>query len=739
MKASVCLDLKAGKTFDYTIPEELQSLVEVGSFVEVPLKSTFKKGTVLKIHSEATSFALKPIRQVLGEEPLLSKELLKLALWISSYYCAPLSHVLPSFTPSCIRKGKTHKEQYMVFRSKTKNELIEELPSKRNKAPAQAAILDFMLKVQGGEFLSVVLEKTGASRAAIQSLVKKELIRLEKVKIDRSPLVNEEYLPSKQKQLMHEQKEALQKIEKSLSENFFQTHLLFGVTGSGKTEVYLQAIQKALDLKKGTILLVPEIALTSQTVDRFKSRFDGHIAILHHRLSDGERFDEWTRIQKGEAKIVIGARSAIFCPIQNLGLIIVDEEHETSYKQSDSFPAYHARDVAVMRGHLSQATVILGSATPSLESYTNAKNNKYLLSLLNSRPDVSKLPSVILVDMKPEYEKRKGLTLFSDALLSGIEKRLKSGEQTLLFLNRRGYHSLMLCTSCGETVKCPSCDLSLTFHKKDECLLCHLCSHEISPPRCCPKCKAENPLKFRGVGTEHAESALLAIFPDIRILRLDADTTKHKGSHQKIYRSFRTGKADILIGTQMIAKGLHFPEVTLVGILNSDMSLNIPDFRSSETTFQLITQVAGRAGRGTLPGEVIIQTCIPENSVIQHAAKQDYFSFYAEEIEIRKTFGYPPFSGLAKLRFTGKDPLKTKEQAESFRLRVMSHLPSEYEAGIVDAPAHAKIKEEYRFHFLIKGLKISVITAAIRKTQSQIKFPSGIRFFIDINPTSTYF
>lgn len=736
MKASVCLDLKAGKTFDYTIPEHLLPLLEVGSFVEVPLKSTFKKGTVLEIHQKESPYALKPIQQVLGEKPLLSKDLLKLALWISSYYCTPLSHVLPSFIPSSVRNGKEHKQQYMVFRSKTKNELIEALIEIRKKSFAQAEILDHMLKVQGGEFLSSLIEKTDTSRASIDSLVKKGLIRLEKMKIDRSPLVNEEYLPSKAKQLTIEQKEALQKIENSLLESSFQTHLLFGITGSGKTEVYLQAIQKALELQKGTILLVPEIALTSQTIERFRSRFEGHIAILHHRLSEGERHDEWKRIQNGEAKIVIGARSAIFCPIQNLGLIIVDEEHEASYKQSDAYPAYHARDVAVMRGHFANAAVVLGSATPSLESFYNAKTNKYSLSLLNNRPESAKLPKVTLIDMKPEYDKKKGLTLFSEALLSGIEDRIKKGEQTLLFLNRRGYHSFMLCKACGETVRCPSCDISLTFHKKDACLLCHLCGHEMSPPpNTCPKCKAEDPLKFRGVGTEHAESALLAIFPDIRILRLDADTTKHKGSHQKIYRSFRTGKADILIGTQMVAKGLHFPEVTLVGLLNSDISLNIPDFRASETTFQLITQVAGRSGRGTLAGEVIIQTCVPENSVIQHASRQDFPSFYEEEIGIRKTFGYPPFSALAKLRFTGKDPLETKKAAENFRHHLMRHLPKEYEASVVDAPAHAKIKEEYRFHFLIKGPKVSVITNAIRNTEKQ----ASTKLFIDINPLSTYF
>lgn len=737
MKAAVCLDLKAGKTFDYTIPKELLPFVEVGSFVEVPLKSTLKRGTVLEIHQKESSYALKPIQKVLSEEPLLSKDLLKLALWISSYYCTPLSHVLPSFIPSSVRKGMGNKEQFMVFRNKTKEELIEALVMIRKKSFLQAEIVDYMLKVQGGEFLSLLLEKTAASRSVIDALVKKELIRIEKVKIDRNPLVNEEYLPSKPKQLTYEQQDALQEIEKSLSETTFQTHLLFGITGSGKTEVYLQAIQKALELEKGTILLVPEIALTSQTIERFRSRFEGHIAILHHRLSEGERHDEWKKIQKGDAKIVIGARSAIFCPIQNLGLIIVDEEHETSYKQSDSSPAYHARDVAVMRGHFCQASVILGSATPSIESFYNAKNDKYSLSLLHTRPEAATLPKVTLIDMKPEYDKKKGLTLFSESLLSGIEKRLKKGEQTLLFLNRRGYHSFMLCKSCGETVKCPSCDLSLTFHKKDECLLCHLCGHAQSPPpNFCPKCKAEDPLKFRGVGTEHAEAALLAIFPDVRILRLDADTTKHKGSHQKIYRSFRTGKADILIGTQMIAKGLHFPEVTLVGILNSDVSLNIPDFRASETTFQLITQVAGRAGRGTLAGEVIIQTCIPENSIIQHASKQDYPSFYEEEIKIRKTFGYPPFSQLAKLRFTGKDPVETKKFAENFRSNLMRHLPQDYEASIVDSPAHAKIKEEYRFHFLIKGPKISVIANAIRQVQTR---SSVVRLFVDVNPSSTYF
>lgn len=727
--ARVALDLKI---FDYAVPEHLQNALLIGHCVEVPLKNSLKKGIVLDLTEKHSPYPLRPIQNLLSH--LIPKELLQVAHWMADYYCTPLPLILPSLLPAAVKQAQ-EKNQYWVMRNETREMLRKQLPLKSFQ---QNEILNYMLQVEGKALLTEVLENTNTSRSSVDALVKRGFLKIEKAKVDRSPLVGEEYFRTQAKSLTEEQNRALNQIETSLVSHTYKTHLLHGVTGSGKTEIYLQAIAKALELKLGVIMLVPEIALTSQTIEHFKSRFDGHIAILHYRLSAGEKHDEWKRMQKGEAKIAIGARSAVFSPIQNLGLILVDEEHENSYKQSDLMPSYHAREVAIMRGFFSNATVVLGSATPSLESYQNAKSGKYTLSTLKERPRGAPLAKVTLIDMKNEQE--KGSKIFSEALLSGIEKRLEKGEQTLLFLNRRGYHSSLLCSSCGNALKCAQCDLSLTYHKSVNSLTCHLCHETLSPPPLkCPHCQAEGLLKFRGIGTEQVEAALYAIFPNIRILRLDADTTKHKGSHQKLYRAFRTGKADLLIGTQMIAKGLHFPEVTLVGILNSDQSLNIPDFRSGETTFQLLTQVAGRAGRGVIEGEVLIQTFIPENSTICHASKQDFLGFFEEEIQIRKAFDYPPFSHFAKIRFTGKDLEKTKNLANHFREAIIALLPQGFTISAVDSAGHAKIKEQHRLQFLIKGPTMPPIRKAIQQTQSKFPSTSSLRIHVDINPVSLFY
>lgn len=737
--ATVVLDVKIQKPLDYSIPDELAGKIAEGSLVEVPLRNSLRKGTIVKLSFSPNPPSLKPIAGVFHERPLMDPDLMQLANWMADYYCCSLEEVIKTMLPSSLRGKAQHKEQFFVMRAKSREELITFIKKLREGAPSQASVLEVMLQAKKGLLLTELIEKSESHRQAVDALVKKGLLLIDIVRIDRSPLINEEYFPSKEKTLSQDQQQALDKINASLERGKFETHLLFGVTGSGKTEVYLQAISKALEKGFGTLMLVPEISLTAQTIERFRSRFEGQIAVLHHRLSHGERHDEWMRIQRGDAKIVIGARSAVFSPVKNLKLIIVDEEHEASYKQSDSPPAYHARDVAVMRSKFVNGTVILGSATPSMESYQNCLHGKYQLSKLLNRADKAEMPSTRIIDMRPEFEKKKGMTLFSDALLSGIEKRLKSGEKTILFLNRRGYHTMLLCQSCGHTFKCPSCDLSLTFHKNDNHLSCHLCGFTLHPPPAsCPSCRHGSTLKFRGFGTEQVEKALYAIFPEIRVLRLDADTTKHKGSHQKLLREFRTGKADLMIGTQMIAKGLHFPDVTLVGVLNAEMGLSIPDFRASETTFQLLTQVSGRAGRGAIAGEVLIQTALPEHAVILHSKQQDFESFFKEESEIRKAFGYPPFSQIVKLRFSGKNLKAVQDTAENFRLSLLKLLPEEG-VHLVSPSGHAKIKDSYRFQFLIRGSKISSINQAIRSVLTKEKFPTQVHLFIDVNPTSTFF
>lgn len=737
--ASIVLDSALDKPLDYLIPEELYGKIVKGMRVEIPVRGKTCQGTVFEIKKQSEFPHLKPIIKPLGSSEALTSDLFELAKWMAKYYGAPLHLVMRSMLPINVRKDTGHKEQLFVTRAKTREELQEAIPLIRQRAPAQATLLEVMLQATKGLLLTQLLEEADANRSSLDSLVEKGFLHLHKVKIDRSPLENEEYFLTKPKILTGEQKVALDKIVADIEANNFRTHLLYGVTGSGKTEVYLQAIDKALVENKTAIMMVPEIALTMQTIERFRCRFQDKIAVLHHRLSDGERHDAWHSIRNGEVKIVIGARSAIFCPIQNLGLIIVDEEHENSYKQNEHMPCYNARDAAVMRGKICNATVVLGSATPSLESYHNAKKGKYLLSQLTARADTAKLPKVTIVDLRKEYDKAKGPTSFSELLLDGIAKRMEKGEQAILFLNRRGYHSMLLCKNCGVTVKCPHCETSLTFHLGENSLSCHLCGYALAPPpRNCPSCKSDETMKFRGVGTEHVERALHAIFPQVRTLRVDADTTRHKGSHQKLLRDFGTGKADVLIGTQMIAKGLHFPEVTLVGVLNCDSSLNIPDFRASENTFQLLSQVAGRAGRGVVEGEVIIQTALPEHSVVQYAAKHNFEAFFHEELASREIFGYPPFSQLVKIVFSGEDAQKVTHFAETMRTEMERCLPKTYQLLPVLPAGHAKIKDRYRFQFLIRGIGVMPVVAIYHQTMARMN-PRKISVVIDVNPYSTFF
>lgn len=737
---SVVLDAALDKELEYSLPTEWIPQAKVGMRVEVPIRNYLQKGYIVSIKETASFSQVRPISKILSDIELITPELFKLALWMSKYYCTPLRQVLKTMLPSSVRKETRHKQQFYVMRKKTREELKVYCENMRQKYPSRAQLIDMMLKVTKGVFLSELLEEAQCSRSPLDALVKEGLLEIDIVRVDRSPLTDEEYLKTKPKRLNEEQAAALEKIVLSLENNRYETHLLFGVTGSGKTEVYLQAIDCALKMGKGALMLVPEISLTAQTIERFRSRFDEKIAILHHRLSQGERFDEWHKIRRGESPIVIGARSAIFSPVQNLGLIIVDEEHEHSYKNADEQPCYHARDMAVMRAKMSNCSVILGSATPSLESFYNAHNKKYTLSKLLQRPNTLAMPTISIVDMKKEVEKAKGHVNFSDRLLEGIKRRFEQGEQTILFLNRRGFHTTLLCQRCYETVKCQQCEMSLTFHRGNNTLACHLCGFSLTPPpRQCPKCHHADPMKFRGVGTELIEKNIQSLWPGIRTLRIDADTTRHKGSHQKLLKAFSSGKADVLIGTQMIAKGLHFPSVTLVGILNCDATLNIPDFRSSETVFQLVTQVAGRAGRGEVPGEVILQTYLPENKTIQLAAAGDYENFFQEELQVRQFFHYPPVTNMIKVAFSGKDQKQTYEYAEKVRAWLMAGVENHFEWHQVIPSGYAKIKGQYRYQFLVRGRQLSAVQHKLDIFRQADAVNRKINMRVDVNPISTYF
>ncbi|CAM0117119.1 primosomal protein N' [Rhabdochlamydiaceae symbiont of Dictyostelium giganteum] len=729
---SIVLDLAVPKPLDYQIPEELYGEVHAGSRVIVPLRNKLSTGTVLELKKDSSFLKLSFIHALSQHQTRVPLDLLQLGIWISRYYSAPFSKVIKLLLPPSIRKEMQEKSQLFVKPLLSPQELLSYCVKLQG---AKRRIIEILLKNAQGLFLSELLEKSGSSRSTLTSLEKEKIVSLNPLVIDRSLMSTWDFFPTKPKSLNDEQQAALTSIQASLLSRKFHTHLLFGVTGSGKTEVYLQAIEYALSLGLSVLFLVPEIALTSQTLERLRGRFQEKVAILHHRLSDGERRDSWQNIYLGKAPLVIGPRSALFSPVPNLGLIIVDEEHDGAYKQSDEMPCYQGRDVAVMRGKMRGATVILGSATPSLESYSNAALGKYHLNCLTQRADTASLPLIHVVDMKQEYQKASGFTLFSQKLLSSIKERLDLGEQTVLFLNRRGFHTLLTCLSCGNSVQCPSCSMSLTLHKESSSLACHLCNYTVQQMRSCPTCKAQDSFQFKGSGTEKIESTLKLLFPQARTLRLDADTTRHKGSHDKLFKQFRAGKADILIGTQMVAKGLHFPSVTLVGILNADASLHIPDFRASETVFQLVTQVSGRSGRGQLKGEVILQTNLPSHPLFEHAVKQDYEAFYQEEIKIRKTFKYPPFCHLIKLVFTGEDEKLTEKYAKHVRDQLSQKLPSSFEFLPITPCGYAKIKNQFRFQCLIKAEKIPLLSDLL----SRIATSSSIRLLIDIDPLSTYF
>jgi primosomal protein N' (replication factor Y) (superfamily II helicase) len=734
--AEVLLDQNLEKPLDYLIPSELAVHIRAGLRVEVPVKSKMKKGTVSLIKSES-SRRLRPLSRLLAEDSSLPESLWKLALWMARYYCCPLQRVIKHLTPPSLRKDVRPKLMMRAALEITQNEAISLCASMRGKQNAQALILEALLAAPRPPSLSHLIRDLYLSRAAVAALVKKKVIRLEPITEDL--LFEADFFSTKPKILNAEQASCLEKIQCSLSQGCFAAHLIHGVTGSGKTEIYLQAIQKALDLGKSAILLVPEIALTSQTIESFRARFGIKMALLHHRRSMGERTEAWESLRQGGVKIAIGARSAIFSPAKNVGLIIIDEEHDSSYKQTEEMPTYHARDIAVMRAKIEQAVVVLGSATPSLESYHNAQIGKYQLSTLPKRATAAPLPTVHIVDMKIAMQRSGGFTHFSQELLDRIQDRCAKGEQTLLLLNRRGFHRMQFCGECRHIAKCPHCDLSLTFHREESELRCHLCNYQSPLLRQCPVCRSPSSLEFRGFGTEHVERSLHAIFPQIRTLRMDRDTTRRKESHDDLFKQFRAHKADVLIGTQMIAKGFHFPSATLVGILNADASLQIPDYRSSESLFQLLIQVAGRAGRAELNGEVILQTFLPDHPMLRLAADQDFIAFYQREIEERRLFSFPPFCRLIKIVFNGLNEAETKQSANLFYQSLVEKSPQNAKFFPPLPSGHPKVKDHFRFQFLIKTNHVQQLSERIMDLRSTLSLPRHVSLLIDIDPISTFF
>lgn len=531
--------------------------------------------------------------------------------------------------------------------------------------------------------------------------------------------------------LTQEQKSAFNKVAESINENTHKTFLLHGITGSGKTEIYLQAIAKVLEMGKSSIVLVPEISLTPQTVERFESRFGDKVAVIHSALIGSMKFSEWKRIKDKEAKVIIGARSAVFSPVSNLGLIVIDEEHEGTYKQED-VPRYHAREVALKRAQNFNCPVILGSATPSMESYYKAQKGEYKLLKLSKRIDDRPLPNVRIVDMRQELASKKKLVMFSALLVKQMEAVIKNKKQAIIFLNRRGFSTYINCKACGYVAKCKQCDAIMVYHFDEKKLICHYCNYSINPPNICPVCRSGY-IRYFGIGTQKIESELALLLPNARIARMDTDATAKRGSHDKILGDFKNHNIDLLVGTQMIAKGLDFPDVTLVGVVNSDVTLNLPDFRAGEKTFGLITQVAGRAGRSDAGGEVVVQTYSPDHYAIQAAAKHDYEAFYEKEMKSRSDLKFPPIVSLIKITFRSRSSLKAHEAAVKISGELVGKMQDTEFLGPAPSPM-AKLRGYYRWNLLLKT-KVQYKTAQdLKEAFSRIRKPSGVFIAVDVDP-----
>jgi primosomal protein N' (replication factor Y) len=749
MIARVSLEIALRKEFDYSIPPALVGQIEIGTRVQAPFGARKIFGTVTALAEESAHANLKPILRIVGTQTLVTPKILKLARWIGEYYCCAPEIALKSVLPEVVRKKEEGWKKQLFVRALPSAGELPELPKRQQQVWN-------IIEERREMLLTELLELAETTAATIRKLEDRGLVEITSEIFERDPYAREHILPTHPLSLNANQAKALAAVTKAMDAGVKPTHaepstfnlqpstfLLHGVTGSGKTEVYLQAIAHALEQGKGAIVLVPEISLTPQTVERFKARFSSGklqtlVAVLHSHLSAGERHDEWHKIRQGRARIVIGARSAIFAPVDPLGLIIVDEEHEQTYKQEEA-PRYHARDVAIMRGQMENAVVLLGSATPSLESYYNTKKGKYTLLELPERVDDQKMPRVRVVDMRQSAAREKGNPIFSPQLIEAIHQRIEKKEQTILFLNRRGWATALQCPQCGYVATCPNCSVSMTYHRMEQKLVCHICGEIQKVPLICPDEKCRNPaIRFSGTGTQRVEEALAKLFPQARVRRMDSDTMKRKDDYRKTLGDFRVGRIDILVGTQMIAKGLHFPNVTLVGIIHADSALHQPDFRAGERTFQLLTQVSGRAGRGEVEGEVFVQAFTPFHPAIQYARRHDYAGFYEQEIEFREQLKYPPANRVALLTLRGRNEDKVKFSAEHIK-RELEKALGEFKDLILAGPAPApllKAESLYRHQIMLRARAMSKLSQTLAKIMPLFALPEDITLTVDIDPVN---
>ena len=736
---------KLNKTFDYNIPKELEELILVGSKVLVPFGNGGKLTEAFVVGLKETSaFEVKDIAKL--EENLTDKQI-ALAKWMAKrYFCNVSDCIKLMLTPGTRNKNKEKRIQdktiNCVYLKKDLEEIEFEIETEKIKSEKQKRVLNF-IKDNEGTTVPEIEMFTDCARGIVNTLVKNGYLEIVEKKVERNPLLGRDCEKTCKLNLTEEQENAYKKVEETIDNKQYQQFLLYGVTGSGKTEVYLQLIEKVLNIGKNAIVLVPEISLTPQMLDRFISRFGKEeIAILHSKLSIGERHDEWERIREKKARIVIGARSAIFAPIENIGIIIIDEEHDSSYK-SETNPRYNAKEIAKVLAKENQAPLVLGSATPDMTTFYHATNEdaygntKIQLLTLTKRANHSSLPKVEIIDLKQELA-NGNRSMLSMELYNSIEENLKQKRQTILFLNRRGYSTFIMCRNCGYTVKCPNCNISMTYHSYERKLKCHYCGHEENIVTICPECHSDK-IRYFGTGTQKLEQEIHKQFPEASTIRMDIDTVTKKNSHEEILNKFKNENIDILIGTQMVVKGHHFPNVTLVGVIAADSSLNIDDYRANERTFQILTQVAGRAGRENLPGKVVIQTYNPDNFSIICAQKQNYDLFYETEIALRKQLKYPPFCDIILIGLNSYQELEIKQVSSKIYQYLEKRLNNEEFKVLRPMPCPIdKIQNRYRWRIIIKGKMTEeaneILNACIKEIyQENIK---DTRVAIDINPNN---
>ncbi|CDR24223.1 primosomal protein N' [Staphylococcus schweitzeri] len=789
--ASKSVDFK----FDYLIPERLVSVIQPGIRVVVPFGPRTIQGYVMEVTTQPDSkldiSKLKNIIEVKDIKPELTPELIALSEWMSTTHVIKRISMLEVMLPSAIKakykkafmlKDDTEltseiierfdKNGFYYYKDAQKNNDIaslmsllqagiieektilsqnvtkktkravriidgfnpDEVLAKLEKYIKQYDLYAFLSEEQHKTIFLSDIEDIGFSKSSLDGLVKKGYVEKYDAIVERDPFKDRVFEHESKRRLTIDQQRAYSAINEKIVNQEQATFLLHGVTGSGKTEVYLQTIEDVLNQGKQAMMLVPEIALTPQMVLRFKRRFGDDVAVLHSGLSNGERYDEWQKIRDGRAQVSVGARSSVFAPFKNLGLIIIDEEHESTYKQED-YPRYHAREIAQWRSEYHHCPVILGSATPCLESYARAEKGVYHLLSLPNRVNQQALPNIDIVDMRTELTEGNR-SMFSKDLREAIQLRLDRQEQVVLFLNRRGYASFMLCRDCGYVPQCPNCDISLTYHKTTDLLKCHYCGYQETPPNKCPNCESEH-IRQVGTGTQKVEELLQQEFEGARIIRMDVDTTSKKGAHEKLLTEFERGNGDILLGTQMIAKGLDYPNITLVGVLNADTMLNLPDFRASERTYQLLTQVAGRAGRHEKVGQVIIQTYNPDHYSILDVQKNDYLTFYRQEMEYRKLGKYPPYYYLINFTISHKEMKKVMAASQHVHKILLQHLSDKALVLGPSPAALARINNEFRFQILVKYKSEPGLLQAIQYLDDYYheKFiQEKLALKIDINP-----